>query len=64
MYYTPLCVVSWLNSHNRKEALETWKQRKGNAATYAKLIQVFEEAGFQGYADSVRKICAECGQCT
>ena len=48
----------------RKEALETWKQRKGNAATYAELIKVFEAAGYRGYADSVRKISTESGQCT
>ena len=48
----------------RREALGTWQQKKGNAATYASLIQAFEAAGYKGYADSVEKICTESGQCT
>lgn len=41
----------------RRAALEKWKQRLGSKATYNKLIGVFECAGYQGYADTVRQIC-------
>ena len=40
----------------RREALYTWKQRNGSKATYGELIEVFERAGYKGYADEVRKI--------
>ena len=36
--------------------LHTWKQRNGSKATYSKLIRIFERAGYQNYADEVRKI--------
>ena len=44
-----------LNNY-RREALYTWKSRNGSKATYAKLIKVFEQAGYKNYADKVRKI--------
>ena len=34
----------------------TWKTRNGSKATYAKLIKIFEQAGYKSYADEVRKI--------
>ena len=37
-------------------ALEKWKQNLGCQATYQKLIEVFESAGYQGYAEFVRNI--------
>ena len=40
----------------RRAALEKWKQKLGSKATYGNLIGVFERAGYQGYADSVRSI--------
>ena len=36
--------------------MDKWKQRLGDSATYAKLITAFEKAGFQVYADFVRRI--------
>ena len=36
--------------------MEKWKQSKGDKATYGQLIAVLEGAGYQGYADSVRKV--------
>ena len=40
----------------RRAALEKWKQKLGSSATYNNLIGVFERAGYQGYADAVRKL--------
>ena len=34
----------------------TWKKRNGSKATYAKMIKIFEQAGYKIYADEVRKI--------
>ena len=34
----------------------TWKQRNGLKATYGELIEIFERAGYRGYADEVRRI--------
>ena len=34
----------------------TWKTRNGSKATYAKLIKIFEQAGYKSYADEVRRI--------
>ena len=34
----------------------TWKTRNGSKATYAKLIKIFEQAGYKSYADKVRRI--------
>ena len=33
-----------------------WKRTKGRHATYNNLIRVFEVAGYQDYADTVRNI--------
>ena len=33
-----------------------WKQRSGDGATYSNLIQVFERADCQQYADIVKKL--------
>ena len=33
-----------------------WKQRLGSDGTYQKLIDIFEHAGYDSYADVVRKI--------
>ena len=38
----------------RRAALEKWKQRLGYNATYNRLINVFERAGYSGYASTVR----------
>ena len=32
-----------------------WKQRSGSSATYRKLINIFEDAGYCDYAENVRK---------
>lgn len=40
----------------RREALSQWKQKFGCNATYNKLSGVFERAGYQQYADTVRKL--------
>ena len=40
----------------RRAALQIWKQRLGSGATYNKLITIFENAGYRGYAEYVRKI--------
>ena len=39
----------------RKAALLIWKQRLGSTATYQKLIDIFEHAGYCSYAENVRK---------
>ena len=39
----------------RREALKIWKQRSGSSATYKKLINIFEDAGYCDYAENVRK---------
>ena len=36
-----------------------WKQKLGLEATYRRLINVFERAGFQNYAEIVRSIVCE-----
>ena len=33
-----------------------WKQKLGSSATYSNLIGLFERAGYQNYADTVRNI--------
>ena len=39
---------------------DIWKQRLGSSVTYSNLIGVFERAGYQGYADTVRSILGMC----
>ena len=39
--------------------LYLWKQRLGSEATYQKLINIFEQADFQNYAEIVRNIICE-----
>ena len=60
-----LFIVSWFDCQFRREALEMWKQKHGHRGTYRKLIKVFKEAGFQGYADLVWRICTDTdgGEC-
>ena len=41
---------------HRRAALEKWKQKLGSNATYNNLIDVFERAGYQDYADQIRKL--------
>ena len=36
--------------------MEKWKQRLGSKATYRRLIGMFENANYKGYADKVRSI--------
>ena len=38
-----------------------WKQKMGSLATGDNLARAFETAGYQQYADNVRKICGKCG---
>ena len=40
----------------RRAALSMWKQRLGSDATYQKLIDIFESAGYRSYAAVVRNI--------
>lgn len=37
-----------------------WKQREGLKATYKCLINIFEDVGCAGYADTVRTIACPC----
>ena len=39
------------NYHHRRAALEKWKNRNGNAATYKALIDLFINTGYKEYAD-------------
>ena len=36
-----------------------WKQKLGVRATYRKLVDVFERAGYKHYADHVKRIAAD-----
>jgi hypothetical protein len=45
--------------HHRREALYIWKRRLGSEATYQRLINIFERAGFQNCADIVRSVICE-----
>ena len=36
--------------------MEKWKQNLGSNATYSNLIAVFERAGYQEYADAIKKL--------
>lgn len=51
----------------RRAALYIWKQRLGSDATYQKLIDVFECAGYRIYADIVRNTVytaeSDCSDC-
>ena len=40
----------------RRAALHLWKQKLGSRATYQELINIFERAGYNSYADVVRNI--------
>ena len=33
-----------------------WKQRNGSKATYSRLVKMFEQIGYRGYVDEVRRI--------
>ena len=33
-----------------------WKQRNASKATYSELMEIFERAGYRGYADEVKRI--------
>ena len=39
----------------RRAALQKWRERLGNTATYNNLITVFEAAGHKDYADYITK---------
>ena len=43
----------------RRSALEMWKQRHGDGATYRNLISAFECAGHKLLADTVRKLASK-----
>lgn len=46
-----------MSSHSpRRAAIEKWKQNLGSNATYNNLIGVFKRAGYQEFADTVRKL--------
>lgn len=36
--------------------MHTWKQRNGTKATYRRLTRIFERAGYQSYANEIRRI--------
>ena len=40
----------------RRAVLLLWKQRNGSKATYNRLISIFEQAGYKGYADNIRRL--------
>ena len=46
----PILVILFL----RREALQKWKQKLGTKATYNNLIKVFEQAGYETYAEFVK----------
>ena len=50
-----MCSFSIQNPLIRREALKIWKQRSGSSATYKKLINIFERAGYCDYAEIVIK---------
>ena len=50
-----LCWCCVLSLH-RRAALEMWKQKNGDSATYNNLIGVFQRAGHEDYAATVRHI--------
>ena len=60
-FYFYICLTAGIIKfyYYRREALETWKQTKGENATYRNLIDVFTEAGYRQYANTVRKICSK-----
>ena len=60
MFFHLLVVYPFISS--RRAALEKWKQNLGHNATYNKLIDVFKQAGYQGYADHVYVVLQS--QCT
>ena len=39
----------------------SWKQKKGDQATGENLVKAFENIGYRGYADNVKRICKESG---
>ena len=39
----------------RREALRMWKEKLGSGGTYKKLLEVFKRAGYETYADNVRR---------
>ena len=39
--------------------MHTWKQRLGSDATYHKLMDIFERAGYRTYAEIVRNIVCD-----
>ena len=39
--------------------MQIWKQRRGSEATYCNLINVFERAGHQDYADTIRRLVSQ-----
>ena len=43
----------------RREALYIWKRKLGSDATYQRLINVFEQADFQNFAEMIRSIICE-----
>jgi hypothetical protein len=43
----------------RREALYIWKRKLGSEATYQRLINIFEQADFQNYAEIIRNIACE-----
>ena len=59
MLFSPFLLVYHASSCNftyRREALYIWKQRLGCEATYQKLINIFEHAGYCNYAEIVKSI--------
>ena len=43
----------------RREAFHIWKERLGSEATYRKLIDIFEHAGYRNYADLVKSLICD-----
>ena len=44
---------------HRREALYVWKQKLGSDATYQRLMNIFERAGFQNCAEIIRSLVCE-----
>ena len=43
----------------RRAALKMWQQKLGTKATYRSLLIAFENAGYQGYAENIRKLVSD-----
>ena len=58
-----LQIVMFLNLYPyfyRRTALQMWKRKSGPEATYKNLIDLFEQAQYKDYAETVRSVFFNC----